>query len=161
MPDALLDPAHAGIHRNGGTDGRRMIEVMAKESVNHLTPGGRVIFVVAGICDVERTLFEMASSGLKASVIHAELFRLTDRFTRSIAQRLRFVRETGLSTELIHVSGAEWFEMRYVVLGEHSPTPSVDLQTLRRLRLDAYRDARINIKFAPSEDYSYHRINRL
>lgn len=125
MPDILLSESHAGIHRRGGSDGRFMVREIAQKAIDHLKPFGIVQFVVAGICDVEKTLREMRASGLGyAEIVASEVFRVNSRFTRDIDARWQFVNESGLHRDFFpvdihrsHSAERRWFEVRYVVQG--------------------------------------------
>lgn len=169
MPDALLAPAHAGVHRQGGVDGRGMIEILAVDSIRFLNPGGEIRFVVGGICDAERTIVEMAHAGLiDVSVLHAELFQLTPRFTPDIEARRRWIVQSGLSDSLIGLNNGDWLEMRYVIRGVRPPedhwkvyredvrVSSRALASLRHRRTEAFGAARVILipMYQPESGYT-------
>lgn len=171
MPDALLAPAHAVVHRQGGVDGRCMIENLAVDSIRYLNPGGEIRFVLAGICDVERTIVEMAHAGLiDVSVLHAELFQLTPRFTPDIEARRRWIQHSGLSDGLICLNNGDWLEMRYVIRGARPPDDHFKLfreevrvteralALLRHRRAEAYEAARVSPMYQPDPGYTVRAI---
>ena len=120
MPAALIADGHGQVYRSGGPDGRDMIRQIATHSASHLLPGGCVMFVCGGICDVEQTLSEMRGAGLEASVLYAEAFETDARFTPDIEARRRWKIQSSHGSQLIEASPGLWYELRYILLG-HRP----------------------------------------
>lgn len=162
MPDALLAPEHAGVHRSGGPDGRDMVRALATDSIWRLAEAGRLVFVVAGICDIEQTLVEMHRAGLgDIRILHAEAFAVDQRFTPDIKARRQWQRDTGLTSELFFTEGpaSAWYEMRYVVSGTAGAWGCGDyLGDLRRARAAALRRAQIRPAMAPTSFHNPARI---
>ena len=66
--DAL--PAH-GPRRawDAGRDGRALLDPLCRQVADHLRPGGTVLLVHSSVCGVQRTLDELAATGLDADVV--------------------------------------------------------------------------------------------
>jgi release factor glutamine methyltransferase len=54
---------------DAGRDGRALLDPLCRQVADHLRPGGSVLLVHSSVCGVQRTLDELAATGLDADVI--------------------------------------------------------------------------------------------
>lgn len=57
---------------DAGSDGRLLLDRIAREAPAHLRPGGTLWLVHSSVCDTERTLEALAAAGLEPSVCERE-----------------------------------------------------------------------------------------
>jgi release factor glutamine methyltransferase len=97
LPAPDDEPPRSGPQRawDGGSDGRSLIDRIARQAAEHLRPGGILLLVQSSICGVDRTLELLAGSRLDAEVVE----RRRGRLGPLLAARARDLERRGLLAE--------------------------------------------------------------
>jgi release factor glutamine methyltransferase len=88
--------------REGGGDGRRLLEPICAQVANHLRPGGTVLLMQSSVNGLGRTLDALEAVGLRADVVA----RLRDPLKPLLSTRAHALRARGLigpEQEELHV----------------------------------------------------------
>jgi release factor glutamine methyltransferase len=108
VPGVSAEPR--GRHRawDAGADGRAVLDRLCALAPMLLAPGGILLTVHSGLCDVDRTLHQLRGGGLKASVVA----RAEEPFGPVMRGRERRLRAMGL------IDGGQRTEELVVVRGD-------------------------------------------
>lgn len=111
-PPYVPSPAPAAASRGGrgwdaGPEGRELAERICERAPAMLSPGGRLLLVLSGICAPRHTVSQLRSIGMEASIIH----RVRVPLGPVLRERSAWLSERGLlaehaeTEELVIVSG--------------------------------------------------------